>query len=344
MILGVSDTYGDYIFNGESAEIEEAPWIVNIDKSCTGVIISDRAILTAAHCLDEKDDYEKLKVGTEKYNYNKKSLTFEVKKGITHPLFNPDKTDHLADLGIIITAKPLEFSDNVQPICVPAKNLSVNFDEGVKIYGFGTVTDFITEWKKYHGENVKQPETVLSAAFTDLLDKMEKGEGTAIEETETKAKLKTIFNNLFPGIGDLEKVIKNGKITSKVKSKIRENLLKPVPKNDEDYETAKSALEQGLNRFVEIINDFEPEEDSEGSKIAKFWQIMEILLDSDEGPLFEETGADDLQKGIYTLTPQSDCQSLDSSLESSVVCLKSTSSICSGDSGGPAVVIRHRRI
>ena len=326
------------MFSGEEADIEEAPWIVNIGGSCTGVIISDQAVLTAAHCFKDADS-KKIKVGTASYKKQKRSQIYKIKKAIPNPLFHDDGTDLFADIGILITEEPIEFSDNVQPICILSGKMD-NMTEQVKVYGFGLVTDFITEWRKYHGNetNLKQNETVTSNDLLDLLEKMERGADTQLKEVEIKDKLNSTFNKLFPGIGDLEKVILKGKLSTELESQIEKKLLEPINKSDTGYKETASALKGGLRKFQSLIKNFKL---PKGSKINRFWQIIEMLFNVDEDtPLFYSIETTNLKAATYSIISTADCAREHLDVEASALCLKSNSSICSGDSGGPAVIIR----
>ena len=41
------------IFGGEEAVPHEFPWVVYLNMGCGGALISDKHVLTAAHCVDE---------------------------------------------------------------------------------------------------------------------------------------------------------------------------------------------------------------------------------------------------------------------------------------------------
>ena len=41
------------IFGGEVAVPHEFPWVVYLSMGCGGALISDKHVLTAAHCVDK---------------------------------------------------------------------------------------------------------------------------------------------------------------------------------------------------------------------------------------------------------------------------------------------------
>uniref|UniRef100_A0A336KE49 CSON008302 protein n=1 Tax=Culicoides sonorensis TaxID=179676 RepID=A0A336KE49_CULSO len=101
------------IVGGEDAPDGVAPYQVSIQlkfnkqHSCGGAIISDRWILTAAHCLDftSSDNLTNLK-GNGSY--------VDIEKTIWHEFWN--KPQFANDIGLIKLSEALTFNENVQPI------------------------------------------------------------------------------------------------------------------------------------------------------------------------------------------------------------------------------------
>lgn len=103
------------------------PWVVSFQSKrkgkkshhfCTGSIISKTAILTAAHC--GTDDYTKtysVVFGTNDKRQTKRRI--RAKNIILHPQYDDKKLTH--DAKIIILEKPIIFTKNVGPICLPDK-------------------------------------------------------------------------------------------------------------------------------------------------------------------------------------------------------------------------------
>jgi len=123
------------ITGNQTAKPGELPWVVYIesrsvagDWACTGTIIGERHVLTAAHCVPPADAQNltsfsmTIKTGS---NLEDKSIqTASVKRGVAHEEFTETeerKNAYLNDIGVLELKEPLKFDDNVQPVCLPPK-------------------------------------------------------------------------------------------------------------------------------------------------------------------------------------------------------------------------------
>lgn len=120
------------IFNGENANAHEYPSVIalvalSINRVfCGGVIISDRWILTSAHCFNE-EIYADLKnvvafVGEHDLSTpNETSYTesHELKTYITHKNYSKDSHDQDNDIALVKTLKAIAFNRAVGPACLP---------------------------------------------------------------------------------------------------------------------------------------------------------------------------------------------------------------------------------
>ncbi|XP_059085379.1 plasma kallikrein-like [Tigriopus californicus] len=121
------------ITNGKEADPNEFPWMVGLFKSrnqdhpiCGGVLISDRHILTAAHCLVETIRYGSIS-DHNVLNYadegRKKLIRPYRDVQVIHPNYGRTKTNiPKFDLAILQFVSPVVYSfyPKVRPICLPS--------------------------------------------------------------------------------------------------------------------------------------------------------------------------------------------------------------------------------
>lgn len=102
---------------------------------CGGSLISTRIVLTAAHCIQNKGDFERRKAASALFtigrndldsNLEKNYITSRVSQLVTHPQWNPRDTRFDADLALAILTKPIRFTKFIKPICLWTATPSYN--------------------------------------------------------------------------------------------------------------------------------------------------------------------------------------------------------------------------
>lgn len=132
------------IVNGKSIEISEAPWqvaILKVDQfQCGGSILSERIILTAAHCvLDNELENESIPLGHlsivagSKYWHNGGQRI-----AVENYKYNKNWKVGLLDIAILRLTQPLQYNSNVKPITIASQNPKVN--DIAFVSGWGTVS------------------------------------------------------------------------------------------------------------------------------------------------------------------------------------------------------------
>ncbi|XP_042302896.1 prothrombin [Sceloporus undulatus] len=125
------------IVKGSDADAGSAPWQVMLFKKspqelvCGASLISDRWVLTAAHCIfyppwDKNFTTDDLLVRIGKHNRKKYERNMEkivmLDKIIIHPKYNwKENLDR--DIALLHLKKPVAFSDYIQPVCLPTKEI-----------------------------------------------------------------------------------------------------------------------------------------------------------------------------------------------------------------------------
>ena len=106
-----------------------APWAVSIGyygedgafiHGCSGSVISERVILTAAHCTLRKD-FTIVRAGVTDLRFVG-STDIEIRDTLVHPDYNPPESYY--DIALVYLKTCLTFSyDRIQPICLPTESL-----------------------------------------------------------------------------------------------------------------------------------------------------------------------------------------------------------------------------
>ncbi|XP_053305162.1 prothrombin [Spea bombifrons] len=125
------------VVHGEDAQQGSAPWQVMLFKKspqellCGASLISDRWVLTAAHCIfyppwDKNYTTDDILVRIGKHFRTKYERATEkialLERIIVHPKYNwKENLDR--DIALIQLKRPLTFSDYIHPVCLPTKEV-----------------------------------------------------------------------------------------------------------------------------------------------------------------------------------------------------------------------------
>ena len=160
------------IINGQPADISEVPWqvaLVNANivddfdaQFCGGSIISERWLLTAAHCLIGKSsaDIDVLMGITTLGQAG--STRISVQQTISHPNFNGVTFDN--DIALLKLSTPIQLSNtNTQLIALP-------YDQEVSIWPAAGTHATVSGWGNTATTGISYPTELMAAVVEVLTD------------------------------------------------------------------------------------------------------------------------------------------------------------------------------
>lgn len=128
-----------YSWPWQAAFCQNAFWSCSI--FCGATLISNEWLMTAGHCvygnIDRPQNFRiKLGVYDEENENENGEIVANIKKMVLHPQYNHATTSH--DIGLLQLAEPIEFTDHIQPVCIPSSDGEyLNPGKDVIVTGWG---------------------------------------------------------------------------------------------------------------------------------------------------------------------------------------------------------------
>jgi secreted trypsin-like serine protease len=137
-----------YIVGGIEAKQNFWPWQVSLKSFgfhvCGGSIINDQWILTAAHCFDrEKPEPWSAVAGRNELWVilpTPGEKTYNATKIIRHENYRPSKSN-LNDIALVKLNTKIEYTDQIQPVCLPTKDIGSLDGTMGTVAGWGTISE-----------------------------------------------------------------------------------------------------------------------------------------------------------------------------------------------------------
>uniref|UniRef100_A0A4W4H152 Hepsin n=1 Tax=Electrophorus electricus TaxID=8005 RepID=A0A4W4H152_ELEEL len=145
------------IVGGADARQGSWPWQVSLQydgvHQCGGSIISDLWIISAAHCFPERyrhvSRWRVLMSSIYNTPIHKNVVIGEVRTVVYHssylPFVDANIDDNSRDIAVLALTKPLQFTDYVQPVCLPTYGQRLVDGQMGTVTGWGNVEYYGTQ-------------------------------------------------------------------------------------------------------------------------------------------------------------------------------------------------------
>jgi secreted trypsin-like serine protease len=154
------------IVGGQEASPYIYPWLVTLtdknraDPFCAGFIISSNTILTAAHCLTNRNSHQVQILARIHDLRDFKGDRHDIDKWIIHPEYRIDDSLHLNDLALIKIKQ--SFAKDLQPCCLPSTQSDV--------YPLAKTKAVISGWGKISVKPNNRNSPVLQHVVMPIVD------------------------------------------------------------------------------------------------------------------------------------------------------------------------------
>lgn len=132
------------IVGGRDADTHEWPWMAALLRTgstqyCGGVLISDRHVLTAAHCVEGfTADSITVRLGEYNFDENDETSTLDYKPSSIQKHLGYNTTTFVNDIAILSLPQPVTFNTDVRPVCLPTPGPIYEAEEPT-VTGWGTI-------------------------------------------------------------------------------------------------------------------------------------------------------------------------------------------------------------
>ncbi|KAK8757882.1 hypothetical protein V5799_004485 [Amblyomma americanum] len=130
------------------------------EQYCSGALINDRHVVTAAHCVDKRrSDGLRVHLGSWRRNVlDEGEVALPVKELCIHQNYSGSAND----IAIIKLAEPVEFTSRIRPICLPRRNEHLPKDSEA----------YTTGWSARKGKPTRRTRRTLQELKLTLMNKM----------------------------------------------------------------------------------------------------------------------------------------------------------------------------
>ncbi|KAF2885626.1 hypothetical protein ILUMI_20568 [Ignelater luminosus] len=148
---GAKNGYQDQerIVGGHNADLGEWPWIAGLFNGgrqfCGGSLIDDIHILSAAHCVAHMSSWDVARLTVRLGDHNIRTNTEvqhiekRVKRVVRHRGF--DSRTLYNDVAILTLESPIQFTQQVRPICLPPGNGESYAGKAATVIGWGSLRE-----------------------------------------------------------------------------------------------------------------------------------------------------------------------------------------------------------